>query len=455
MNHPSMLAVCADRVLTPGGWREGAVLVVDGRIADVVPRTDIPAGCRVQEFPGADLLPGVVDSHVHLNEPGRTEWEGFRTGTQAAAAGGITTLVDMPLNSIPVTTTLAALREKRAAAQGGCWVDVGFWGGIVPGNLAELGPMVEAGALGFKAFMCHSGIDDFPASDREVLREALRVLAPLGVPLLVHAELDAFAPELPAGLVRDYHDFLRSRPPAMEVEAIALLIELLRETGGRAHIVHLSTAEALPLIARAKAEGLRLSVETCPHYLTFAAEEIPVGATEYKCAPPIRERANRELLWQGLAEGVIDFVACDHSPCTPGLKLLEQGDFAAAWGGIASLQFSVSAVWTEAQARGFAEPAVWNWLAARTAQFCGLGRRKGSIVPGYDADLVVWRSRVERTIHAGAILHRHPVTPYLGRALLGAVEATWVRGQPVYSERQLAAVPVGRCLDFTDRSLDT
>ncbi|MEB3284039.1 MAG: allantoinase AllB [Candidatus Sericytochromatia bacterium] len=446
MTAASAFAVCADRILTPAGWSHDAVLVSEGRVQGLIPRGEIPAALRVENFEGAELVPGVVDSHVHLNDPGRAEWEGFRTGTRAAAAGGITTVVDMPLNSIPVTTTRVALEAKRAAASQACWVDVAFWGGVIPGNQNELLPMVESGVVGFKAFMCHSGIDAFPASPPDVLRHALNVLAPTSVPLLVHAELDALAVSPEGDSSNHYLDFLRTRPPAMEVEAIRLLIQLLRETGGRAHIVHLSSADALPLIAQAKAEGLRLSVETCPHYLTFSAEDIPLGATEYKCAPPIRERENRERLWQGLSDGVIDFIACDHSPCTPALKLMESGDFLGAWGGISSLQFSVSAVWTEAHRRGFDVPTVWRWLAARTAAFCGLGDRKGCIAPGYDADLVAWRPAGQRTVQADFILHRHSLTPYLGRSLLGEVDATWVRGEYVYNRGELSVDPRGICI---------
>lgn len=316
------------RVLTPQGIRPAAVIIAGERIVDVVGYNEAPDAPSSFDAGTALVMPGVVDSHVHLNEPGRVSWEGFETGTRAAAAGGITTLVDMPLNSDPVTTTLAAFKAKLAAADQRLWVDCGFWGGVVPGNADELQPMVAAGVLGFKAFLCHSGIDDFPRATEADLRKAMPILAALGRPLLVHAELESHGPGVaaPGADARRYATFLASRPPEMEIEAVRLAINLCRETGCAVHVVHLSAAGALPLIKAAKAEGLPVSVETCPHYLVFAAEEIPDGATEYKCAPPIRERANRELLWAGLTEGVIDFVACDHSPCTPDLKLQETGE---------------------------------------------------------------------------------------------------------------------------------
>lgn len=438
-------AILSRRILTPEGWRSGAVLVTGERIAAIRDAEEVPTDLPVYDVGDAVLTPGVVDTHVHLNEPGRTEWEGFACGTRAAAAGGITTLVDMPLNSIPVTTTLAGLQAKQAAAQDHCWVDVGLWGGVVPGNLEQLGPMAEAGVLGFKAFMCDSGIEEFPASSEVVLRAAMRELAPLGVPLLVHAELESAGPAAVTAS-RDYATFLASRPAAMEVAAIAVLARLCLETGCRVHIVHLSAADALPVIAKAREVGAPLSVETCPHYLTFAAEEIPDGATEFKCIPPIREASNRERLWQALQEGVIDFVACDHSPCTPALKQRELGDFQAAWGGIASLQFSLMAVWTAAQARGIALPQVYDWLAARPAAFCRQGRRKGAIAPGLDADLVAWQPDVPVLVQADRLFHRHPTTPYLGRELRGRVDATWLRGRRIYHDGACVEHPIGRLL---------
>ena len=430
-----LLAIRGERILTPDGWRPGAVLIRARRIVDVVATGAVPAEAEVHDVGDAVITPGMVDTHVHLNDPGRTAWEGFETGTRAAAAGGITTLVDMPLNSDPVTTTAAALHAKQDAARGRCWVDVGFWGGVVPGNARELAQMVHLGALGFKAFMCHSGIDDFPAATELDLRLAMAILGGLGVPLLVHAELEAHAPaEDPTADPRRYATFLASRPPEMEIAAVELMIRLCRETGCPVHVVHLSAAGALPAIARARAEGLPFTVETCPHYLVFAAEEIPDGATAYKCAPPIRERANRERLWQGLAEGTIDFVACDHSPCTPALKKPETGDFMAAWGGIASVQFSLPAVWTHARERGHTLEQVVGWLAGRTAAFAGQARRKGAIGAGLDADLAIWRPDATLDVRAEGIFHAHPVTPYLGRTLQGVVESTWLGGERIYHQ---------------------
>lgn len=440
-------ALRSTRILTPAGLRDGVVLLDGPRIEAVLPLDAAPAGVAVVELGDCLLAPGLVDPHVHLNDPGRVAWEGFETGTRAAAAGGITTLVDMPLNSTPVTTTLAALTAKQEAARGRIFVDVGFWGGVVPGNRAELAPMVRAGALGFKAFTCHSGIDDFPASDEAVLRGAMAELAPLGVPLLVHAELEAHAPPAaPDADPRRYASYLASRPAAMEVAAVDLVIRLCRETGCRVHIVHLSAADALPLIARARAEGLPLTAETCPHYLTFAAEEIPDGATAFKCAPPIREAENRERLWAGLLDGTLSFVACDHSPCTPGLKLPDTGDFLGAWGGIASLQFSLPAVWTEAQRRQVPVAQALDWVTSRPAAFAGLGARKGAIAAGLEADLVAWRPEATLTVEAAAILHRHPTTPYMARALYGVVEGTWLRGERIFQAGQVTASPGGLLL---------
>jgi allantoinase len=444
---PLTAALRSSNILTPTGPQAGTVLIAGTRIEAVVGEGDQPDGVPLIDLGDAMIAPGLIDPHVHLNDPGREAWEGFETGTRAAAAGGITCLVDMPLNSSPVTTTLAALQAKQQAASGRVYVDVGFWGGVVPGNRAELAPMVEAGALGFKAFTCHSGIDEFPASDEAVLRGAMEELAPLGVPLLVHAELEAHAPPPVAGAdARKYATYLASRPPAMEVAAVELVVRLCRETGCRVHIVHLSAADALPAIARARAEGLPLTAETCPHYLTFAAEEIPDGATAFKCAPPIREAANRERLWAGLLDGTLSFVACDHSPCTPGLKLPDTGDFLGAWGGIASLQFSLPAVWTEARRRRVPVAQALAWLTARPAAFVGLNGRKGSIAPGMEADLVAWRPEATLTVEADRILHRHPTTPYLARALRGVVEATWLRGELIHRAGQVAPSPRGQLL---------
>jgi allantoinase len=405
------LVLRSRRVVTPEGERPAAVCVHDGRIAAVEPF----------EYGGDDLgdrvlLPGLVDTHVHVNEPGRTEWEGFATATRAAAAGGVTTILDMPLNSLPPTVDVTALDIKRKAATGQCHVDVGFWGGAVPGNAADLPVLHDAGVFGFKAFLIDSGVPEFPPLDARGLRQAMRAVDALFV---VHAEDPSAVGPAPAS--RRYADFLASRPPAAEVGAVSLAASVARETGGRVHILHLSAADALTA---------GVSFETCPHYLTLAAEEVPDGATEYKCCPPIRDSANREALWQALASGAIDCVVSDHSPCTPDLKRSDSGDFAAAWGGISSLQLGLSLVWTGASARGFGLADVARWMAQRPAQLAGL-LRKGRIAPGYDADLVAFDPTASFTVDAGALHHRNPVTPYHGRTLQGVVKTTWLRGVPV------------------------
>jgi len=390
------------------------------------------------------LLPGLVDTHVHINEPGRTEWEGFTTATKAAALGGITTVVDMPLNCIPVTTTAEALAIKLAAARPLLYVDAGFWGGVVPGNANELGPLAMAGMLGAKAFTCHSGIDDFPASDRDTLRAAMGELAKAGVPLLVHAELESPVPD-DVRAPTDYARFLASRPRAWEDDAIAMVIELVRETGCGAHIVHLSSASALGMLAAARAEGLPITAETCPHYLCLVAEDVPDGDTAFKCCPPIREASNREALWQGLLDGHIDAVVSDHSPCTPHLKLPEQGDFMDAWGGIASLQLGLRTMWWEAQQRGVPLEQLVDWMTARTAAVAGLGR-KGRIAVGHDADLVAFDPDVVDVVDPTQLAHRHKVTPYAGREARGRVVHTWLRGTAVVRDGALQGEPRGQAL---------
>ncbi len=440
------------RVVRPEGIGPATVWMRAGRIEAVEdpgrPPAPDPAGEVVTDFGDLVIAPGLVDCHVHLNEPGRTEWEGFATATRAAAAGGVTTLVDMPLNCLPVTTTRAALEAKLAAAAGQLFVDVGFWGGVVPGNLGELPGLAEAGVLGCKAFLVHSGIEEFPNASADDLRAAMPVLKRLGLPLLAHAELDLGPPlAAPAGAdPRAYPGYLASRPRAWEDAAIRLLVELCRETGCAVHVVHLSTASSVETIRAARAAGLPLTVETCPHYLCFEAEAIPAGATHFKCAPPIRERENRERLWQALFEGVIDFVITDHSPCAPHLKLPERGDFLAAWGGIASLQLGLAAVWTEARRRGATLSALTAWMSERPAAFAGLGHRKGRLAPGYDADVVVWNPEADFTVRPEALLFRHKISPYLGRRLEGQVVATWLGGRCVYRDGLPLGEPAGRPL---------
>jgi allantoinase len=419
----------ARRAVVGGTERPAAVLVSGERIEAVLP-FDLPVDAR-DVFLGDDevLLPGLVDTHVHVNEPGRTEWEGFATATRAAAAGGVTTIVDMPLNSLPPTVDVAALQTKRAAAAGRCAVDVGFWGGAVPGNADELAKLHAEGAFGVKCFLLDSGVPEFPPLVGAGLVAAMKAVAAYDGLLIAHAE-DGDVVRPAAG--RRYADFVASRPPAAERGAIATLLRLARETGARVHVVHLSAASALPLLADARAEGLAVSVETCPHYLALTAEEVPDGDTRFKCCPPVREAANRDALWQGLADGVIDMVVSDHSPSPPELKHLDPadpswGDFGTAWGGIASLQVGLPVVWTEARRRGHGLARVVEWMAHAPAARVGLAR-KGRITAGADADLVVFAPDAPYTV--GELHHRHPVTPYAGRELSGVVRQTWLRGAP-------------------------
>jgi allantoinase len=383
------------------------------------------------------LLPGLVDTHVHVNDPGRVEWEGFPTATAAAAAGGVTTIVDMPLNSIPPTCTVDALEQKRRAATGRVLVDVGFWGGAVPSNVADLRPLHDAGVFGFKCFVLPSGVDEFAALSESELLTSMREIARFDGLLLVHAEDSGLIRAAPAS--RSYATFLHSRPPASEVSAIATVIRHATTTGARVHIVHLSSADALPLIADAKAAGVRLTVETCPHYLCFTADQIDDGATQFKCCPPIRDEGNREALWQALGDGLIDCVVSDHSPSTVALKRLDTGDFAAAWGGIASLQLGLPAVWTEARPRGFSLADVAGWMAAGPARLVGL-TGKGRLEPGAAADLVCFAPDEPFTVDAAQLKHKNPITPYAGRQLTGSVRQTWLAGTPV------ADHPTGRLL---------
>lgn len=430
------LLVRGARVLVGDAFVPASIRTLAGRIVDVGP-FDAFSGANAIDVGARALLPGLVDAHVHINEPGRTEWEGFETATRAAAAGGITGVVDMPLNCTPVTTTRDALRAKTRAAEGKVAVDVTSWGGVVPGNARELPSMIEAGVPGFKCFLVHSGIDDFPHVTEGDLLEAMPILASHGSVLLVHAELPGPIDEASAEIARSHADpraystFLRSRPRASENQAIAMMIGLAKKTKCRVHVVHLSSSDALPMIARAKSEGVPLTVETCPHYLTFAAEDVPPGETQFKCCPPIRERENREKLWEGLADGTIDAVVSDHSPCTPALKRREVGDFMQAWGGISGLQLGLSAVWTEAKKRGFSLVDVVRWMSARTAKLAGLDDRKGSIAKGKDADFVVFDEDATIEVTPERLRHRHAVTPYLGRTLSGVVERTFLRGEEI------------------------
>jgi allantoinase len=409
------LVLRSRRVVFPDGEWPATVHVRDGRIAEITAYsdegTDVPA-----------LLPGLVDTHVHVNEPGRTEWEGFATATRAAAAGGVTTIVDMPLNSIPATVSVEALSVKRTAAEAARPpVDVGFWGGAVPGNGPDLPALYEAGVFGFKCFLIDSGVPEFAPLDGEGLDLALSTVDAL---FIVHAEDSAVVVD--ASPSPHFADFMATRPPQAETRAIATAIEAARRHGARVHILHLSAADALPLIAAAQQDGLRVTAETCPHYLTLDAADVPDGATEYKCCPPIRDAANREALWKGLSAGTISCVVSDHSPCSPELKV---GDFATAWGGIASVQLGLPVVWTAARERAFPLTDVVRWMATAPADLVGL-HHKGRIAVGAEADLVAFDPDEEFEVDPSRLHHRHPVTPYAGARLFGTVRSTWVRGVP-------------------------
>ena len=436
--------VVGDRVIP------ASVHIRRGVITQVAGYAEVPSGMPVEDVGALTIMPGLCDSHVHINEPGRTEWEGFVTATRAAAAGGVTTLLDMPLNSIPPTTTLAGLFAKAAAAEGKLWVDVGLCGGVVPGNLGELRPLVDAGVLAFKCFLADSGVPEFGHVSEADLRAALPVLAGLGMPLLCHAEvpgpLDSAARVFMDADPRRYATYLASRPKSAEDLAVELVIKKCQETGGRAHIVHLSSADALPLLRAARDGGTDISAETCPHYLTLAAEQIADGATEFKCAPPIRDHKNQDQLWDALREGLIDQVVSDHSPSTPTLKCQASGDFQSAWGGISSLQLELPVVWTEAAARGRTLVEVCRWMCEAPARLLQMADRKGRIAPGNDADLVVFDPDAAFRVQPERLLHRHKLTPYARQMLRGAVITTFVRGQRVYHRGEHAPAATGRWL---------
>jgi allantoinase len=452
-------AFVSRRVATADGIRPAAILVLnsndvgDGKIAGIVPADKVPADTEVHDFGDAAILPGLVDSHLHINDPGRAEWEGFETATRAAAAGGYTTLVDMPLNCLPPTATVAALAAKRQAAAGRCWVDWLAWGGVVRDNQAEIEALAAAGVPGFKCFLIHPGIDGFTMVTEAELRAALPHVARTGLPLLVHAELPGPIDEATRRLQnnnnedvdwRHYSTYLQSRPEEAELAAIRLLLSLCRQYNFRLHIVHLSASSALAELRAARAEGLPVSVETCPHYLHFCAEEIPDGATLCKCAPPIRSRENRERLWQGLKDKIIDLVATDHSPCPPAMKRLNEGSFKTAWGGIASLSLALPLMWTEASQRGFTLIDLTRWMAEAPAQLAGCSARKGRIAEGFDADFVIFEPEAEFVVTEDRLYYRYPVSPYLGNKLRGVVKATYLRGQPVFSEGTFCEKAEGR-----------
>jgi allantoinase len=453
-----VVVVRSTRIVFPEAIRPASLHITNGVITRIAGYADLADG-RVEDFGHHVVSPGLVDTHVHVNEPGRTEWEGFDTATRAAAAGGVTTIVDMPLNSVPATTTVPALEAKRSAARGQCHVDVGFWGGVVPGNASELDGLVDGGVRGFKCFLVPSGVDEFPAVDERELRGAMPILARRRVPLLVHAESPAWlaggnlAPPLGEDrAAASYATFLATRPPEAEVAAVGMMVRLARETGCRIHIVHVACSQAAEEIGAARAGGVPITAETCPHYLTFSAEEIPDGATEFKCAPPIREARHRAALWSALERGVLDFVATDHSPAPPALKC--GGDFLRAWGGIASLELSLSAVRSRlgvadgAAGQAAAAQALCrlaHWMSAAPASLARLDR-KGRIEVGHDADFVVWDPDADYVVEPSRLQQRHKLTPYAGRRLQGVVVTTMLRGERVWDESRLIRAGTGRLL---------
>jgi allantoinase len=434
----------SERVVLPDGTRPATIRIEDGRIAAIESASaaspDIDAGNMM-------IIPGLVDSHVHINEPGRTDWEGFSTATRAAAAGGVTTLVDMPLNSIPSTNNAGALEIKRQAARGQCFVDVGFWGGVVPGNESDIEPLARAGVLGFKCFLSPSGVEEFDHVGQADLESALPIVARTGLPLLAHAEWPELLQSAPGGAdPHRYDTWLKTRPPEAEHAAIDRLIDLSSRTRAHVHIVHLASAYALPQLIAARAQGVPVTVETCPHYLTFCAEEIHDAATAWKCAPPIREREHRERLWRALQDGHIDLIATDHSPAPPAMKDLEEGNFLTAWGGIASLQVSLPIVWTAARLHGIPLERLIGWMSAAPARLAGLNARKGAITVGRDADLVIIDPDRGMTVDASRLYHRHAVTPYDGARLKGLITMTMVRGEIVYEHGEIVGPPRGELL---------
>jgi allantoinase len=447
------LVLRSRRVVTPDGVTSASVSVRDGTIRAIEAVDAAVTAARDVDLGELVLMPGLVDTHVHANEPGRSEWEGFRSATRAAAAGGVTTVVDMPLNSIPATVEPAALAAKRAASEGKLWVDVGLWGGVVPGNSRFLRELSAAGVPGFKCFLVPSGVDEFPEVGEAELRTALPILAELGSVLLVHAEAPGPIAAAEARVraanpdPRSYASYLATRPPEAELEAIELLVRLSRDSGARIHIVHFACADALPVLRAARAESLPITAETCPHYLFFDAESIADGATAFKCAPPIRERRHAQALREGLVDGVLDYLVSDHSPCTPELKRLETGDFFQAWGGIASLQLGLSVAWTLAETCGISLEQLARWMCRRPAEIAGLGRRKGAIAVGMDADFAVLDPDARFVVRGAELAQRHPITPYEGRRLRGKVTRTYLRGQIAYDAGQFSPEPLGALLN--------
>jgi len=440
----------SERVVTPEGVKAATVHIRNGTITAVRGHDDLPSGANVYDARESVVMPGLVDTHVHINEPGRTDWEGFETATRAAAAGGVTTLIDMPLNSIPATTTGAALEAKRTAVREKCWVNVGFWGGVVPGNAVELQALHRAGVFGFKCFLVPSGVPEFENVDESDLRVALPKLAEMKVPLLVHAELPGpiehamkrFAKADP----RSYATWLRSRPPAAERMAIEMMIAFAREFDAQVHIVHLSSELSVRLIRRAKKEGLRVTAETCPHYLAFSSGGIRRGATEFKCAPPIRDSRNQNGMWRALEKKTIDMVVSDHSPSPPDMKCRNTGDFFRAWGGISSLQLGLPVMWTKLSGRNYSFKHLVRWMCSGPARLAALEKHKGTIAAGYDADIVVWNPEKSFIVRPKMLHHRHKLTPYANYPLRGVVEATFLRGEMIYDRGQFLGAPRGALL---------
>ncbi len=441
-------AFLSDRIVTGDETRAGALLVEAGRIVAVCSTSEIPADANRIDCGRSAILPGLVDTHVHLNEPGRTEWEGFWTGTRAAAAGGYTTLVDMPLNCLPETTTVAALEAKRAAAHGQCFVDWAAWGGAVTGNQEHLLPLAKAGVRGYKCFLLYPGCDGFTMISLGDLEQALPEIRRSDLPLLVHAELAGPIERATGALAgsdwQSYATYLASRPDAAEIDAIRCLIDLCRKYRFHLHIVHLSTALAVPMLREARAEGLPITVESCPHYLHFVAEEIADRATLLKCAPPLRGRSNRDALWDALGDGTIDLIATDHSPCPPEMKQLATGRFDQAWGGIASLSLALSIVHTEAGRRGFTLSDIARWMSQAPAKLAGMSHVAGALKPGRDANFVLFDTEAQMVVTPDHLHFRHPISPYVGETLVGVVTATYLRGEPVWNGEAFENRPRGR-----------
>lgn len=445
-----ILIVKAQRIVLPDSIVSGCLVVKNGKIVGIesgdgaIPRS---SGAKVIDAGNLVVMPGVVDSHVHVNEPGRTEWEGFMTATQAAAAGGITTIVDMPLNSIPPTTTLEGFHTKLNCARDQCWIDVAFWGGVIPGNQAEIKPMVNAGIKGFKCFLVHSGVDEFPSVTENDVRLAMQQMQGTDAVFLFHAEVElAQGPIIPKEDPSKYSTFLESRPEDMENQAIELVIELCREYRVPCHIVHLSSASALPMIRKARADGVPLTIETTHHYLSLTAEDVPEGATQYKCCPPVRDSKNQDSLWDALKSGDIDLVISDHSPCTVDLKRLEEGDFMAAWGGISGLQYGLSIFWSNARSRGFTLHDVVRVLCEEPAKLSRLNHRKGKITLGMDADLVLWDPDECFVVDQKNTRHKNKVTPYHNMTLRGVIHKTILRGNLIYERDRVCDKPTGQLL---------